>query len=123
MLRRSLALLRQRQVALATITRLTLEGNGKRTYQLQFVTRADQTVLVELSSDHSSPWTRLQTLFFDLYDAHPNRGSRFPLLYDIHSPDKQPRRLSFIPLWLGPILLFWFSVLLLLLGVTSWLSH
>ncbi len=121
-LRRTLRIFQQKQIALATVIRLTLDARGKKTYQLQFTTRNDQTILAEISAENSSFESRLWSFFLDLFDAQPTRGSRFPLLYDVHIPDKNFRRLSFATLWLGPILLFWFSVLLLLFGLTLWLS-
>ena len=121
-LRKTFSLLRQRRIALATITRLTVNAAGRKTYQLQFTARNDQTVLAELSSSNTSFGDRLLLLFFDMFDAQPSRGSRFPLLYDVNLPDKNPQRLLFITTWLAPILLFWFAVLLILFGFTLWLS-
>jgi hypothetical protein len=121
-LRKTLRLLRQRRIALATVTRLTVNAAGCRTCQLQFTARNDQTVLAELSSANTSFWDRALLLFLDVFDAQPSRGSRFPLLYDVNLPDKNPQRLLFMTTWLGPILLFWFAVLLILFGFTLWFS-
>jgi hypothetical protein len=121
-LRKTFRLLRQRRIALATITRLTLNAAGSKTYQLQFTARNDQTVLTEISSANTSFWDRVLLLFLDVFDAQPSRGSRFPLLYDVNLPDKNPQRLLFMTTWLGPILLLWFAVLLILFGITLWFS-
>ena len=121
-LRKTFRLLQHKYITLATITRLTLDGKGKKTYQLHFMTRENQTILTEVTPDVSSPWSRLQTLFLDLYNAHPRQGSRFPVCYDVRMPHNNPRHLSFITTWLGPILSFWFAVLLTVFGVTLWLS-
>jgi hypothetical protein len=119
---RTRRLLQQRRLTLATITRLTLDGQGTTTYQLQFTTRKDQVILVELASNDHSLYSRLRTLFLDLYHAQPVYGSRFPLLYNINTPEKDLRRPSFFTMWLGPILLFWFAILFILFGIALWFS-
>ncbi|HEY4385120.1 MAG TPA: hypothetical protein VGN34_11690, partial [Ktedonobacteraceae bacterium] len=58
-LHRALRQLASKHITLATITRLTLDGNGNKTYQLQFMTRKDQTILTEVTPDTSSLWARL----------------------------------------------------------------
>src|SRR5450432_4100319 len=73
--RRTHRLLQQRRITLATITRLTLNGQGTTTYQLQFTTRNDQIILVEFASNDHSLYSRLRTLFLDLYHTQPVYGS------------------------------------------------
>jgi Protein of unknown function (DUF3592) len=121
-LRRTLRQFQHKHMTLATITRITLDRDGRKTYQLHFTTRENQTILTDITPDTFSPWSQIRTLFLDLYDAHLKQGSRVHVCYDVDMPYKDPRHLSFITVWLGPILLFWFAGLLTLFGITLWLA-